>query len=373
MRFLDTFSGIGGFHLAAKRAIEGRCVGSIEIDPKARDTYANYFSDKLGEDFLALEDITKVDPAGLPDHDILFGGFPCQPFSRNGVHFTKNDRRVCSSDGRANLFLSLVNILEEKRPRFFVFENVKEIMSIRPEGDDTPFVDIVCEQIRNVGYDVRYEVMDTKDHGLPQQRKRVYFVGSTDSLDGFAFPAREELSTCVEDYLDKDVDDKYLLINAYKNRRNIRLRDLESVADRFKTNPYISYLRDMGLDGVETRMEALRLAYESGIWAGVNDSSMASEVVPVAIVYGDTPSGGPRQQDKIYSRRGCSPTIATFSTPPIDTDPWRLLTPRECARLQGFPDDMDLPGSDSVAYKQVGNAVSVNVAEKVLGSLSRFL
>ena len=98
------------------------------------------------------------------------------------------------------------------------------------------------------------------------------------------------------------------------------------------------------------------------------------EISPVAIIYDDTPSGLPRQQDKLYSVWGVSPTIATFSTPPIDVDGiWRLLTPRECARLQGLPDSFKLPSNDSLAYHQVGNSVAQNVvvavAQRVLEAM----
>jgi site-specific DNA-cytosine methylase len=87
----------------------------------------------------------------------------------------------------------------------------------------------------------------------------------------------------------------------------------------------------------------------------------------VAIIYGDTPSGLPRQQDKLYSKLGISPTIATFSIPPFDADGgWRILAPRECARLQGFPDSFRLHRNDQVAYKQVGNAVTVDVVAAIL-------
>lgn len=94
------------------------------------------------------------------------------------------------------------------------------------------------------------------------------------------------------------------------------------------------------------------------------------EILPVAIVYGDTPSGLPRQQDKLYSTWGVSPTIATFSTPPFDVDGrWRLLTPRECARLQGLPEDFKLPSNDTLAYHQVGNGIAVNVVKDVASNI----
>lgn len=367
-RFVDAFSGIGGFHVAAA-AKGGECVASIEIDANARKTYDRYFKGILGHDFPSMPDITNMDPADIPDHDVLFGGFPCQAFSRNGLYYNKNNRRVCSTDKRADLFKSLVNILLAKNPKYFVFENVKEIMHIRPEDDDETFTSIICKAIRSIGYSVEYHLLDTKDFRLPQQRKRVFFVGARDGLDGYEKPKEKRLDVCVEDMLDNDVNPKYTLDVSYAKRTNRRLRDLSSVPDKFRDHPYVKYLKSKGMDGVKSRLEAIKMAYESGIWE--RPEKKTQKIWPVAIVYGDTPSGGPRQQDKLYSKLGCSPTIATFSIPPFDTDPWRILTPRECARLQGFPDDMPLPANDATAYKQVGNAVSTNVAREVIRSLVR--
>jgi DNA (cytosine-5)-methyltransferase 1 len=335
------FAGIGGFQLGLRQAVgedEVEHVCGCDWDKHAAVTYrTNFGYDVLG-------DISKLDMASLPDFDIVFGGFPCQPYSRNGKHYNsgriKNDDKESlkikgSEETRDQLYLHLVNLLHAKQPPRFLFENVKGLQTIMDESGDL-YYDIIKRAFEGEGYSVHTKVLDTADFGLPQQRKRLFFVGFRSDLgiESFLWPDTIPRTSCIADILETDVPDKYLLSNLWRRRVCKILKD--------------------GRGRPKVRLAALQDAFDGTI------VPETGRVVPLAIIYGDTPSGGPRQMDKLYSISGISPTIATFSTPAIDAPGgWRTLTPRECARLQGFPDDFRLPATDAQAYKQIGNAVSV--------------
>lgn len=345
LKYIDAFSGLGGFGICASRvskeiSIESECVASIEFDNDCRKTYENNFGHPQTHN-----DITTVDISSLPIHNLLLGGFPCQPFSRNGKFYNKNDKTL-GDDDRKNLVNYLLEILESKRPEFFLFENVKELTTIK-NADGSGCLDTILSNIREIGYEVEWKVLDAKDFGLPQQRKRVYIVGRRGTgYEKFVWPRKiiQQPPVCVMDILEETVDEKYLVETVWRKRKNLR-------------NPGYKW-------------DTMKELYNSGRWP--KPVYPTGKIEPVAILYGDTPSGGPRQQDKIYSVMGISPTIATMqlSIPTFDTPQgWRQLTPRECARLQGYPDSYILPQKDSVAYKQVGNSIALNVVSKVIYSI----
>jgi DNA (cytosine-5)-methyltransferase 1 len=213
LKFIDTFAGIGGFHLAMQEVNpKAKCVLSMEIDKSACETYVRNF----GIDPFC--DVTEKEAHTYPDHDILFGGFPCQPFSRNGKFYNKNDKRL-GDDDRKNLVVFLMEVLRVKKPSFFVFENVKEILTILNE-DGSSFFNALMENLDDCGYDVACEVIDTKNFGIPQQRRRAYFVGARKDLGvRYVFPNGKKPSRCVQDIMEDVVDEKYLLENLWANRK----------------------------------------------------------------------------------------------------------------------------------------------------------
>jgi len=346
IRLVDAFAGVGGIRLGFESAAKGlgvgcECVAAIEFDKNSRKTYAANFGHEP-----QFDDITKIgDMSVIPDHDVLVGGFPCQVFSRNGKFYNKNDRTL-GDDDRKNLVTYLFQILAIKKPKAFLFENVKEILTIR-NSDGTSFFNTIVDNANELGYMMVWATLDAADFGLPQQRRRVYMVGfrDTHSFEKFHFPTGCGKQTCIKDILEPDVDRKYLAERLWSKRKNIKLPG--------------------------TRMDAMKSAYQDPRWSGERAAvAPTMRINPVAIVYGDTPSGAPRQQDKLYSQWGISPTIATFSTPAIDVDGvWRLLTPRECARLQGLPDTFVIPDNDALAYRQVGNGVAHNVVSAIAGKM----
>lgn len=340
---VDAFSGIGGFHYGAKLAaskvgFEIECSMAIEKD---FDAATNYELNHLIKPFGDINDLT---PSSVPDHDLLTGGFPCQPFSRNGKYYNKNNRTLGENEERGNLFLRLADILLAKKPKFFIFENVNGLLSMK-NYDGSKAFDAIVHILTECGYSISWQILDSKDFGVPQQRKRVYIVGIRSDLNfTYRFVSPNIRTVPLLDITELSVDSYFLLENRWKNLKNHRIPG--------------------------TRFEALKAAYESGKWA--KPLSFVNEVYPVAIIYGDTPSGGPRQQDKLYSYMGISPTIATFelTAPAFDFNSgWRKLTPRECYRLQGFSDSHKIPKSHIIAYRQAGNAVTVNVVAWVIENL----
>lgn len=340
IKMLDTFAGVGGFHIGAKKVFGEsiEIVGAVEFNDTCQKTYESNFGIK------PLGDITKIDPKDLPDFDILTGGFPCQPFSRNGRHYNNNGKTL-GDDDRADLFLNLVAILQEKKPKFFVFENVREIKTIKaPDG--SLFFDTLIHFLEDSGYAVYHETLSPHQFGVPQQRNRVFFVGIRKDLDkGYEFPKPFVSNCSMLDILEEDVHSRFDIEFIWKGRKNMRLEG--------------------------TRLDAIKQALESGRWE--EPVSPTGKISPLAIIYGDTPSGGPRQQDKVYSPYGISPTLTTFAmvAPVIKIgDRIRQITPREAFRLQSFPDTFLLPDSDNAAFKQAGNAVNCEVVARVFEKLA---
>lgn len=349
VKYCDAFCGMGGFSVAAHDVFpDSECVWAIDFDKDVSKT----FHDNFGIE--CLGDILKADPSAVPDHDILFGGFPCQPFSQSGKWRTT----IGDGEDRDNLFIPLVNILRAKQPGFFVFENVDNFERVRNK-DGTLYIDTIFAAINEAGYDVAKKVLDAKDYCVPQHRERIFLVGARKGAQpfDFEFPVA---ATCpvpaIEDILDAKVDRKYLIKNAWKSLKILGRGGKDAIPPNH------------GFPVGTPRSEVVQWLYDNNKSL---PTSRTGETEAAAILYGDTPSGKARRTDKVYSRLGISPTVVAFSGPAVDSHQGlRLLTPRECARLQGFPDSYRLPESDHAAYKQVGNAVCVPVVKAVLGKLA---
>jgi len=169
-KFIDLFSGIGGFHAAAA-SLGGECVFASEIDAEARKAY------ELNYGLTPAGDITQIPAISIPDHEILFAGFPCQPFSIIG-------NKLGFSDTRGTLFFEIARILEEKEPECFVLENVKQLAT--HDGGRT--IQIILESLRELGYKIYWRILNAIDYGLPQKRERIIIVGFKDHAAEFAFP-----------------------------------------------------------------------------------------------------------------------------------------------------------------------------------------
>lgn len=316
-KFIDLFAGIGGFHIAFEDA-GGECVFASEWDKFAQETYRENFKIK------PAGDIQKISSEDIPDHDILLGGFPCQPFSIAGVS-KKNSlgRKHGFEDAKqGNLFFDIARIIEAKKPRAFVLENVKNLES----HDKGNTFKVIKQTLRELGYTIFYQILDAQEFGVPQHRERIFIVGfSKDEYPGiyFEFPKPRKREWKIKDILETEVDDKYTLSDKMWNYLQAYKKKHQS-----KGNGFGYGLIDPKMDKI-TRTLSARY-YKDG-----------SEI--------------------LIKQEGKNP---------------RRLTPRECARLQGFPETFRIPVSDTQAYKQFGNAVAVPVvravANKVLHAMENY-
>lgn len=303
-KFVDLFAGIGGIRLAFQN-LGGKCVFTSEWNHFAQKTYEANFGE------VPFGDITKIHESEVPEHDILLGGFPCQPFSIAGVSKKNSLGRAHGFKDltQGTLFFDLARILEEKRPKAFLFENVKNLVS----HDKGNTFKIIKKTLEELDYSIHAKVLDGQ-HFVPQHRERIFIVGFDKMVfkgkEKFEFPEMPEANHAIEDILEKNPDPKYTLTP--------RLWEyLQKYAIKHKEKGNGFGFGMTALDGVARTLSARY--YKDG-----------SEIL--------IPQGRKNP---------------------------RRLTPRECARIQGFPDNFIIPVSDNQAYKQFGNSVVVPLIEAV--------
>ncbi|MDD4673014.1 MAG: DNA cytosine methyltransferase [Bacteroidales bacterium] len=206
LKFIDLFCGIGGFRIAFEEAceenkIQAECVFSSDIDKYAQVSYEANFGEK------PAGDITKIDEKDIPDHDILFAGFPCQPFSIIGQMKGLNDTR-------GTLFFDIARIVKEKKPKAFILENVKQLVG----HDKGKTLKIIVKSLKDLGYHVQYSVLNALDFGLPQKRERVVIVGHKEPIL-FTFPNPQKPYKPLQEILENKVDEKYFASDHIRSRR----------------------------------------------------------------------------------------------------------------------------------------------------------
>jgi DNA (cytosine-5)-methyltransferase 1 len=343
VRLLDAFAGIGGFHLGVKQAcdelgIDFECVGAIEFDKHARETYeANFPNVEMFNQWNG--DITKIPLDKIPPHDILTGGFPCQPFSMAGKAY-KNNMTVVDSDGRSTLFQNLINILKAKQPKYFIFENVKGILNLK-NNDGELVVDVIKRSINDAGYNVIVKIISAHEVGIPQKRERVFFIGvlKPKTIVDFSFLTKDVV---LNNFLDNNIDPSYYLHN-------------------------IAVWQTCGvIRNTEKRIDMMYQSFDQRKRKGLHKRDYNNTVL-AAEINGDTPSGRSRQTNRAYHNCGLSPTLTTVDKRIVYDGQFRYLTEREYARLQGFPSDFKLHSKK--AYFQFGNAVCVDVVKNICCNL----
>ncbi len=332
--FIDLFAGIGGFRIGAQEN-NGKCVFSSEWDKFAMLTYESNFGE------IPFGDITKIKANEIPDHDILFAGFPCQPFSYSGRNEGFKDKT------RGTLFFDVLRILEEKRPKMFLLENVKGIKS----QDKGKTLEIILESLRNIGYHIKWEVLKSYDFGLPQMRERWYCVGSLKPID-FEFPQGKAKEPKLKEIIDFGEKSKGLALSQFeKDRIDFHFQNVGNGVERVQhDNSKYEPNTKKGKHGVFSFQKA--------------DGSIRFHV-------------GDRAKTQIQEAFYCtldsySPTIIANRVPKL-WDLGRKLSVLESKRLQGFPDKYDFPVSDNQAYKQLGNSVSVPVVQAIIQEMKEYL
>lgn len=209
--FVDLFSGIGGFHLAASQN-GGKCLFACDIDEQARLAYeANYGIVPRG-------DITKINADDIPDHDLLCAGFPCQPFSIIG-------RRLGFGDSRGVLFFEIARILRAKRPQLAILENVKQLAT-HNKGET---LQVILNTLQDIGYKTYWKVLNALDYGLPQTRRRTVIVCSLQDIS-FQFPEPEKFYLPLDEVLEKEVEKKYYVSEKIKQKRHEKHKSEHALA-----------------------------------------------------------------------------------------------------------------------------------------------
>ena len=303
-KFIDLFAGIGGIRLAFQN-LGGKCVFTSEWDTYSKKTYDANFGE------VPFGDITKIDENEIPDHDILLGGFPCQPFSIAGVSKKNALGRTHGflDETQGTLFFDVARIIKHKMPKAFMLENVKNLVS----HDKGKTFTVIKETLKELGYSIHFKVLDGQ-HFVPQHRERIIIVGFNNNVfkseETFEFPKMGDTKFAIRDILEEEVDPKYTLSDKLWNY-------LQEYAKKHKAKGNGFGFGLTNLDGISRTMSARY--YKDG----------AEILIP---------------QDGLNPRR---------------------LTPRECARLQGFSDSFIIPVSDNQAYKQFGNSVVTPLIQAV--------
>ena len=286
IKIADLFGGVGGFRLGIERAINSSCVFYSEIDKFAVQTYNKNFKENHKP-----TDITKIRAENIPDFDILCGGFPCQAFSIAG-------KRRGFQDTRGTLFFEIARIIKAKKPKLVFLENVKGLLN--HEKGQT--FSIIIQTISELGYDVQWMVLNSKFFGVPQNRERVFIIGS---IRG---ECRPEILPFGES-------------NEINNQKQQEQTARTITTSYYKQGQWEQYIMDL-------------------------------------------------YNNKIHSDRSPTLTEPHHNTLRVrDGMKIRKLTPIECERLQGFPDNWTEGVSDTQRYKQMGNAVTVNVIEAIARKL----
>lgn len=311
-KFIDLFAGIGGFRMALQN-LGGKCVFTSEWDEQAQKTYhANY-----GE--MPFGDITKEETKNfIPDgFDVLCAGFPCQAFSIAG-------RRGGFEDTRGTLFFDVAQIIKTKQPKAFFLENVKGLRNHDRGKTLTTILNVLREDL---GYFVpEPQIINAKDFGVPQNRERIFIVGFHPStrVTSFKYPKPTDKTVTFEDVKEEtEVSVKYYLSTVYLDTLRKHKQRHESKGNGF--------------------------GYEI-----IPDDGIANAVVC---------GGMGRERNLVYDDRLTSFEPITRIKGKVNREGIRKMTPREWARLQGFPDNYVIPVADASAYKQFGNSVAVPAIE----------
>lgn len=327
-RFIDLFAGIGGIRLGFE-SVGGRCVFTSEWDKYSKKTYAANFGE------LPQGDITKIAAGDIPDHDILLAGFPCQAFSRAGL-------RKGFTDTRGTMFFEIQRILAEKRPKAFLLENVKQLRGhdggrtlstilgilggeVRADIPDNVPMSVQARASLGIplNYETGYAVLSATDFGVPQKRERIYIVGF--SRDAFPGISMEEF------FSDLPGRKKSLPLGSVLED-NVSLPPSYTISDRL----YQGHIR--------RRLEHAKKGNGFGFSVFGRESAYCNTI------------------SARYYKDGSEILIDQSD---IGANP-RKLTPRECARIQGFPEQFVVGAvSSSQAYRQFGNSVSVPVIESL--------
>ena len=327
MKVFSMFSGIGGFELGIKNTIpNAEFIGYSEIDKYATQIYERNFKGVKN-----YGDATKINERELPDFDLLVGGFPCQAFSIAG-------KRLGFRETRGTLFFDIARILSHKKPKHFILENVRGLFS----HDSGRTFQTILRVLSDIGYMVQWELLNSKNFGVPQNRERIYLVGH---LRG---RGREKVFPIGQ--ISKEDSKESRLKELTENKSQAyRVYDQDGLATTIKSVG--------GGVGAKTGLYKVKEATKTGYAIAQEGDSINLSV----------PSSKTRRG---RVGRGVAQTLDTgMQQHTLQNSKIRRLTPIECERLQGFPDGWTEGLSDTQRYKCLGNAVTTNVVSEVIRSI----
>lgn len=310
--FIDLFAGIGGFRLALE-SFGMKCVYTSEWDSFAQETYCVNFGE------VPDGDITKVDEKDIKKHDVICGGFPCQAFSISG-------KQKGFEDTRGTLFFDVARIIKHHKPKVLFLENVKNFK----RHDDGRTMKVVESTLSDIGYDIFSKVLNASDFGTPTRRERIYIVGFRKDLEinEFKFPEPCRSPVKLRDFIQSDSETEKFIINR---------SDINWLENKYNPDLFGEYPQK-----------------------------------PIRI--GTISKGG--QGERIYSDMGHTITLSAYgggvaskTGAYLINDKIRKLSPRECARVMGFPDSFKIPVRDTQGFKQFGNTVVVPVIRKIMDQI----
>ena len=320
MRFIDLFSGIGGFRMALEK-LNHKCVFSADNDKYACDTYYKNFKE------YPLIDIKKLSAKKIPNHDILCAGFPCQPFSIAG-------ERRGFNDTRGTLFFDIVRILKEKKPKIFILENVKGLVNHDKGKTFKKIINILSKKVNgkinkskreNLGYNVFWKVLNSYDFNAPQNRERVFIIGFKNQKINYKFPKNIKLKINLNNLINKKP----------KKIRRISKLSKGYIYKHLKKHQNYKKIKDLNyLVANEVRRSRCNFRFDNISPCLTTKMGTGGNNVPYLV-----------NQD-------------------------RFFTLDECLLLQGFPKNFKLTNNYTEALKQIGNSVTINVVKKIAQKLS---
>lgn len=418
-RFVDLFSGIGGFH-QAMRNLGGTCVFACDINAQCRDTYRKNYCQS--NEFVIMGDIAEaIAQNAIPQFDVLCAGFPCQPFSKAGLQngFKVVNNRRGKKDERGQLFYRIIDILKEhKECKYIILENVRNL------ADKKDNWDIICSELKNLGFIITEEPIIASPHlfGIPQIRERVYILGIRSSfidkrrklpkgylssevlnIDTYKHPITNQ-DNCLGDILDSNVDEKYFL--------SAETEEVLLIWDEFRQNvkglvsPFWihkagigiydrqSYLTDPDINFAEMpkwkqklvmksrimyennhdfidrwirkyKMRSRNMLHQKFEWnVGSDCKTMKDGIIQI------------RQSGIRVKRPNYFPSLVVMRNTPIvwdkEKEHFRFITPREAAKLQSFSDNFIFNDSDAISYAQLGNTVNVKLVQIFASELFKY-
>ena len=384
IKFIDLFCGIGGFHEAMRSIPNSKCVLACDIDKACCKTYERNFN------IQPVSNVKDIEPSQLEDFDILCAGFPCQSFSNAGNKNTFND-------DRGLLFDEIIRIARTKQPKYMFLENVKHILKV----GNGEVIRYIKNKIDDAGYNLQLFKLSPHNYGIPQQRERIYFVCVRKDIynnEDIELIKKENNFIQFESFLDKNVLDQYYLKNDLLNVLNAwnemihMFQEEEKISPTILVNEFYKTYDEEEFNNLPlwkqdyiSKNKPLYIKYKPqwDEWYDKHKDLLSKREIYSKLEW---QVGKIKPNDDIFDyfiqirqsgirvkRAEYFPTLVAISQIPIYGKEKRYITPRECFRLQSFPDTFIIDDNDRVSYKQIGNAVNVyNVQNVILSTLTHY-